>query len=278
MARRTRLRKRINVKSPARKFKSGLVNRCRVVELREKLLELTDNSPVIYQWWFHANAAAVVLTQIGEDVQNPRILHDRIDGEDYLALYAGKGKSCRQRFDWHIRQKQDARTVRHGFLSTLRQTICGLLGINAVDNEALVNSFIDCNCVLDWTCYPGLSPAELGALEKERILSGYFPLNLQSNPNVSKEIKRALRERRRAARYGRFPEHQTIIDGTWTQKNLNALVAAGWDEIYYPDEIDKLKDSVLGTGKKCGVAPKLSKEDDSELLEAAENDKGYRKK
>lgn len=44
-----------------------------------------------------------------------------------------------------------------------------------------------------------------------------------------------------------------LLDGTWTQKDLNALVAAGWDEIYYPDEIDKLKASVLGNDKRGGV-------------------------
>ena len=37
-----------------------------------------------------------------------------------------------------------------------------------------------------------------------------------------------------------------LLDGTWTQKDLDTLVRAGWDEIYYPDEIDKLKASVLG--------------------------------
>lgn len=63
-----------------------------------------------------------------------------------------------------------------------------------------------------------------------------------------------------------------LLDGTWTQKDLNALVAAGWDEIYYPDEIDKLKASVLGTGKKGGVLPKLVREDDGEMQEAAETE------
>lgn len=60
-----------------------------------------------------------------------------------------------------------------------------------------------------------------------------------------------------------------LLDGTWTQKDLNALVAAGWDEIYYPDEIDKLKASVLGAGKKGGVLPVL---ESRQLSMAAEGD------
>lgn len=36
-----------------------------------------------------------------------------------------------------------------------------------------------------------------------------------------------------------------LLDGTWRQKDLDALIKAGWDEIYYPDEIDKLKAAIV---------------------------------
>ena len=36
-----------------------------------------------------------------------------------------------------------------------------------------------------------------------------------------------------------------LLDGTWRQKDLDALVRAGWDEIYYPDEIDQLKKAIV---------------------------------
>ena len=36
-----------------------------------------------------------------------------------------------------------------------------------------------------------------------------------------------------------------VLDGTWSQKDLDLLVKAGWDEIYYPDEIDKLKAAIV---------------------------------
>lgn len=197
---------RICVKSLARKTKSGLANRCSVAEVRKRLPNVTDKDPVIYQWWFRADAVSNLLRQIGEDSQKPGIVRERIRGKVYLALYVGKGKSCRERFSWHIRQHHDERTVRHGFLSTLRQTLCGLLGVNAVGGEEAVNSFMDKYCVLEWTCYPGISPADLGKLEIERISAGYFPLNIQGNPNVSAEIRWELRRRRSAAKCGRFPQ------------------------------------------------------------------------
>ena len=36
-----------------------------------------------------------------------------------------------------------------------------------------------------------------------------------------------------------------LLDGTWRQKDLDVLIASGWDEIYYPDEIDKLKAAIV---------------------------------
>jgi hypothetical protein len=36
-----------------------------------------------------------------------------------------------------------------------------------------------------------------------------------------------------------------VVDGTWRQSDLDALVRAGWDEIFYPDEMAKLKKSVI---------------------------------
>lgn len=36
-----------------------------------------------------------------------------------------------------------------------------------------------------------------------------------------------------------------VVDGTWRQGDLNALLRAGWDEIYYPDEIDQLAKAIV---------------------------------
>ena len=36
-----------------------------------------------------------------------------------------------------------------------------------------------------------------------------------------------------------------IVDGTWDQSDLDALTRAGWDEIFYPDEMDKLVKAIV---------------------------------
>lgn len=36
-----------------------------------------------------------------------------------------------------------------------------------------------------------------------------------------------------------------LLDGTWNQKDIETLTYAGWDEIFYPDEMDKLKAAIV---------------------------------
>jgi hypothetical protein len=36
-----------------------------------------------------------------------------------------------------------------------------------------------------------------------------------------------------------------VVDGTWRQEDLNALASAGWDEIFYPDEMEKLAKAIV---------------------------------
>ncbi len=36
-----------------------------------------------------------------------------------------------------------------------------------------------------------------------------------------------------------------VLDGTWRQSDLNALLRSGWDEIFYPDEMGKLAKAIV---------------------------------
>ena len=36
-----------------------------------------------------------------------------------------------------------------------------------------------------------------------------------------------------------------VVDGTWRQQDLDALARAGWDHIFYPDEMDKLTAAIV---------------------------------
>lgn len=53
------------------------------------------------------------------------------------------------------------------------------------------------------------------------------------------------------AKAGKFVERPGVeklillVDGTWRQEDLDALARAGWDEIFYPDEMDKLVKAIV---------------------------------
>jgi hypothetical protein len=36
-----------------------------------------------------------------------------------------------------------------------------------------------------------------------------------------------------------------VLDGTWRQSDLNALLRSGWDEIFYPDEMEQLAKAIV---------------------------------
>ena len=36
-----------------------------------------------------------------------------------------------------------------------------------------------------------------------------------------------------------------IVDGTWGQSDLDELARAGWDAIFYPDEMEKLTAAIV---------------------------------
>jgi hypothetical protein len=42
-----------------------------------------------------------------------------------------------------------------------------------------------------------------------------------------------------------YKGHFLILDGTWSQKDINALVGGGWTGVYYPDEIDQLAKAIV---------------------------------
>ena len=43
----------------------------------------------------------------------------------------------------------------------------------------------------------------------------------------------------------RYKKALLLIDGTWTAEHIQRLVDAGFDEVYYPDEIDQLVAAIV---------------------------------
>lgn len=164
----------------------------------------------IYCWWFRDDCLKNLLNEISELVDLNRLntekeQHKVLNGSKYTALYVGiaAGKDgILGRFKWHINQKHTVSNVQKGYISTLRRTISALLNFKLLKNGAEVNlqsqenlnTFIDENCILEWNYYPKKKKKELEHIEDEIINSGYFPLNIQGNKQISKEMRDKLSE------------------------------------------------------------------------------------
>ena len=168
----------------------------------------------IYCWWFKDDCVETLLKRISNDLDWKRLAdeslqHKVIDNVKYTALYVGIAASQKDgilgRFKWHVEQKHTVSNVTKGYLSTLRRTLSALLNFKLLKNSAEVNlysqeklnAFIDENCVLEWNYYPRKTKKELAAIEDGIINSGFYPLNIQSNKQTSKELHKKLGDMRK---------------------------------------------------------------------------------
>ena len=123
-----------------------------------------------------------------------KIQERKIEGECYLALYFGISKDMLARAKWHILQKHTLSAVRNGTLSTLRQTLSGLLKNRMTESENVVNQFIDDNCYWEWEYDADPKLRESKELSSDNEC---YPLNIQENMTVSKIVLKQLKEVRR---------------------------------------------------------------------------------
>ena len=171
---------------------NSLKNIDRISELRG---EKKEKQPGVYRWWFKKEAVENLLSSVKDLVEWNKIQQKNINDQDYLALYFGMTKNVNNRFKWHISQKHSPSAIRRGFISTLRRTLSALLDIPLSMSENMINEFIDANCILEWE-YCG-SEEEAKTIEKKEITKFYYPLNLHSNKNISKELKSIFSQKRK---------------------------------------------------------------------------------
>lgn len=154
------------------------------------------DSPVFYKWWFKHDGRLFDIF-VEHNVDKEKLEKKFIDGVEYYALYIGIARSCISRFRWHIIPSvhHNSSTVKARTISTLRQTLCALMGVKMVKGEQYVNKYIDSNCVIEWnTLLPNTSMEDLKSEEKKSIQGGYYPLNIQENTSMPKEWLGYLRK------------------------------------------------------------------------------------
>lgn len=156
-----------------------------------------ENRPGIYIWWFKDSAAKSIMGQLGLLKHMDRLLAKKINGENCRALYFGiaGGKSgLLGRIKWHVCQKHTESTVKSGYLSTLRQTLCAINGYDMSKGESITNAFIDGNCYWEWKYTESETDAE--TIEKNELRTNYYPLNVKDNKTVDKDTILLLKKLR----------------------------------------------------------------------------------
>jgi hypothetical protein len=129
--------------------------------------------PIIYKLWVVEEGMTLLLRKLKAEVDVAKL---KRQGNFYL-LYIGCGKNGNERLlRYHIldSNKFHVTGITNGRLSSLRQTICGLMGWKMSSAQKLVDSFFDDYCVVTYyeTNLIGIKDEE-----KNLILENYLPLN-----------------------------------------------------------------------------------------------------
>ncbi len=175
---------------------SKKINSCKNIR---KTSQMVSNEPGWYRWWFDEDGTSTILKPLADLVQTSKLQQRKIDGKVYYALYFGISKELNNRLKWHITQHHTASSVKSGFLSTLRQTISALLGINMTDSENAVNDYIDKHCYLEYDCTSSHAAAK--QIEASELSSGYYPLNIQENKVLPKDVQNKLKKLRKTYKH-----------------------------------------------------------------------------
>lgn len=152
-----------------------------------------------YVWWFPQEAANKLIEPLKKFIDDDRleiIQVELFDGQPYYALYFGiasKKGGLLQRIKWHTAaiNPHTAACVRHRTLSTLRQTICGLMGwpMAGEQTQRLVNDIIR-ECYWEWKEDDNPHKTEKELLNN---VNACYPLNIMGNNTISKECRKELK-------------------------------------------------------------------------------------
>ena len=168
-------------------------------ELRKKevLGKVSDKKPGYYKWWAQQNEFDLILKELG-------LTHDDIDKDvlkedGWYCIYIGiaGNESIRKRLKWHVSDHHTASKIKHGTLSTLRQSISSIIAHDQFAEDA-TNEFIDKLKIEYHDVEEGISKETKGKLEKiekKAMDANWYVLNIQCNnySDKAKETKRRLK-------------------------------------------------------------------------------------
>ena len=176
----------------------NLMNNIASVKAIRQNFTIIQALPGIYRWWFPFNKATEIVQKLGDRYDISKLLHKDIEGSDYVALYFGEAgeKGLLRRVRDHLTQTHKPSLAKHGGLSTLRQTLCAIEGIDMSkkDGETRVNAIMD-ECWWEWDYTNNAQAAK--TLESKELSTNCYPLNIQENKLADKIATARLKELRK---------------------------------------------------------------------------------
>ena len=170
-----------------------------VRKYRDQTQKITDR-PIIYKWWFKQNIISLLLEKLISEIDMSRILVKN----GYALLYIGSAINGHNRLiKYHILDANNFHTkgVSNGRLSSLRQTLCGLLDCNMSSGFSFINNFIDDYCRIEWRTVNVETKKDIEVLEKKEIRGNYLPLNWKNTKGIlSTQHRRILTSSKKSVR------------------------------------------------------------------------------
>lgn len=174
-----------------------MIIQAKMLRDKQELNNIPKDRPGWYRWWARKPEVMALLDSQFLAHKYFNELAAKLykgDGElnDYYYIYTGVAikESIQSRLNWHINQAHTESAVRHGTLSTLRQSLASLLAGNQRDEKA-TNDFIDALLVEYFpVTYPIKSPEAkeyLESIEKQELDNHLSILNIKGNKHL--EIK-----------------------------------------------------------------------------------------
>ena len=178
----------------------------------EQIAKVPNGQPGWYRWWAPGPVLRKLLGPYYKELA-PLLTCGRGKLNGLSCIYVGVAikESIRARLNWHINQKHSFSAVKHGTLSTLRQSIASQVGKSQGD-EAATNRLIDLLTVeyfpIDLPIKSDQAKTKIEAKERAEIQNHVLPLNIRSNKNANvAPYKKHLKFVRKAAKASYLAQH-----------------------------------------------------------------------
>ena len=177
-------------------------------DLRSKvnLSKIPNDKPGYYKWWAKKEQLDVLLKELDVQFKDIEQYLEQDKDNDLYCIYIGIAvkESIRARLNWHINDRHSASQVKHGTLSTLRQSIASIVAHNQYDKVA-TNNFIDLLKVEYYEFgYPiksEIAKKEIHKIELDLLAKHLYILNIQENNfPQAKPIKTKLKQLRKSSK------------------------------------------------------------------------------